>query len=110
MYLQKGYQLKIVGAEKVEGKDAIDVEITTPSGKVSHRFYDAITYLLLKTSVTQEVPGRGSVTQQQFYKSYKNMEGLNVASEQVLDLGQIKLNINFTSIKLNQGLKATDLK
>ena len=56
------------------------------------------------------MPGRGSVTQQQFYKSYKNMEGLNVASEQVLDLGQIKLNINFTSIKLNQGLKATDLK
>lgn len=110
MYLQKGYQLKIVGAEKVEGKDAIDLEITTPSGKVSHRFYDATTYLLLKTSVTQEVPGRGSVTQQQFYKSYKNMEGLNVASEQVLDLGQIKLNINFTSIKLNQGLKATDLK
>jgi hypothetical protein len=110
MYLQKGYQLKIIGAEKVEGKDAIDVEVKTPSGKASHRFYDATTYLLLKTSVNQEVPGRGSVTQQQFYKSYKIVEGLNVASEQVLDLGQIKLNINYTAIKVNQGLKSTDLK
>ncbi|NCW12551.1 MAG: insulinase family protein [Chitinophagia bacterium] len=110
MFLQKGYQLKIIGAEKVDGKDAIDVEVKSPSGKISHRFYDASNYLLLKTAVTQEVPGRGAVTQQQFYKSYKNMDGLNIAAEQVLDLGQIKLNINYTSIKANQGIKVTDLK
>ena len=51
-----------------------------------------------------------SSAQQQFYKSYKNMDGLNIAAEQVLDLGQIKLNINYTSIKANQGIKVTDLK
>jgi hypothetical protein len=38
------------------------------------------------------------------------MDGLNIAAEQVLDLGQIKLNINYTSIKANQGIKVTDLK
>ena len=43
---KRGYK----SVEKVNGKDAIDVEVTTPSKKVSHRFYDATTYLLVKTS------------------------------------------------------------
>ena len=56
LYLAKGYGLKIVGGEKVDGKDAIDVEVTTPSKKVSHRFYDAKTFLLVKTSKSEEIP------------------------------------------------------
>ena len=110
MYLAKGYKVKLVGSEKVEGKDAIDVELTTPSGKVSHRFYDATTFLLVKTAVTQEVPGKGSVTQQQFYKNYKLVEGVQVANDEIIDLGQMKLNVNYSSIKVNQGLKVSELK
>ena len=110
LYLAKGYGLKIVGAEKVDGKDAIDVEVTTPSKKVSHRFYDATTFLLVKTSKSEEVPGRGTMTQQQYYTGYKNVNGVQIASEQLMDLGQMKINIKFTDIKVNQGLKSSDLK
>lgn len=110
MYLSKGYKFKLVGSEKVEGKDAFDVELTTPSGKVSHRFYDATTYLLVKTAVTQEVPGRGAVTQQQFYKNYTLVDGVQVAHDEIIDLGQMKLNVNYSSIKVNQGLKVSELK
>ena len=109
-YLAKGYKLKVVGAEKVEGKDAIDMEVTTPSGKVSHRFYDANSFLLVKTSKSQEVPGRGTVTQQEFYNGYQTVNGIKVASEEVLDMGQVKINVKFTDIKANQGLKTADLK
>ena len=109
-YLAKGYKLKIVGAEKVDGKDAIDLELTTPSGKVSHRFYDAKTFLLLKTAKSQEVPGRGTVTQQEFYNAYKTINGVQVPTEQIIDMGQLKINIKYTDIKANQGLKTTDLK
>jgi hypothetical protein len=109
-YMAKGYKLKIVGAEKVEGKDAIDMEVTTPSGKVSHRFYDATSYLLVKTAVSQEVPGQGTVTQQQYYKAYKLVNGIQIASEEVMDMGQMKINIKYTDMKANQGLKVTDLK
>jgi predicted Zn-dependent peptidase len=109
-YLAKGYKLKIVGAEKVEGKDAIDMEVTTPSGKVTHRFYDATSYLLVKTAVSQEVPGRGTVTQQQFYNGYKLVNGIQIATEEVIDMGQMKINVKYTDIKANQGLKVTDLK
>lgn len=109
MYLKKGFTLKIIGAEKVEDKEAIDVELTTPSGKVSHRFYDATTFLLVKTSKTEEVPGRGAVTQQQFYKNYTAVEGVQMANEQIIDLGQFKLNVKFNNIKVNQGLMIADL-
>ena len=110
LFLAKGYGLKIVGAEKVDGKDAIDVEVTTPSKKVSHRFYDAKTFLLVKTSRSEEVPGRGTATQQQYYTGYKVVNGVQIASEQLMDMGQMKINIKYTDIKINQGLKTSDLK
>jgi hypothetical protein len=110
LFLTKGYGLKIVGAEKVDGKDAIDVEVTTPSKKVSHRFYDAKTFLLVKTSKSEEVPGQGTMTQQQYYTGYKVVNGVQIASEQLMDLGQMKINIKYTDIKMNQGLKLSDLK
>lgn len=110
LFLTKGYGLKIVGAEKVDGKDAIDVEVTTPSKKVSHRFYDATTFLLVKTSKSEEVPGQGTMTQQQYYTGYKVVNGVQIASEQLMDLGQMKINIKYSDIKVNQGLKSSDLK
>lgn len=110
LYLAKGYGLKIVGAEKVDGKDAIDVEVTTPSKKVSHRFYDATTFLLVKTSKSEEVPGRGTATQQQFFTGYKTVNGVQISTEQLIDMGQMKINIKYADIKVNQGLKSSDLK
>ena len=110
LYLAKGYGLKIVGGEKVDGKDAIDVEVTTPSKKVSHRFYDAKTFLLVKTSKSEEVPGQGTMTQQQFYTGYQTVNGVQISSEQLIDMGQMKINVKYTDIKMNQGLKTADLK
>lgn len=109
MYQQKGYKLAIVGMEQVEGKDAIDVEITAPSGKKSHRFYDKETYLLVKTTKVEKGP-QGPVTQQQYYKNYQKVDGVAFAKEAVMDLGQFKMNLNFETIKVNQGLKLEDLK
>jgi predicted Zn-dependent peptidase len=110
LFLTKGYQLKIVGAEKINNKDAIDVEVTTPSGKVTHRYYDANTYLLVKTSKSEEVPGRGTVNEQHFYNTYQQVNGIQLASDELIDMGQLKITIKYTSIKVNQGLKTTDLK
>jgi hypothetical protein len=110
LFLTKGYGLKIVGGEKVDGKEAIDVEVTTPSKKVSHRFYDAKTFLLVKTSKSEEVPGQGTMTQQQFYTGYQIVNGVQISSEQLIDMGQMKINVKYTDIKVNQGLKTTDLK
>lgn len=110
IFVQQGYQLKIAGADKIDGVDVIDLEVTSPSGKKSHRFYDSKTFLLAKVSSTEEVPGRGAVTQQQYFKDYKTIGGVQIANEEVLDLGQFKLNVKYSDIKVNQGLKIEDLK
>jgi zinc protease len=110
IFAQNGYKLKISGADKIDGADVIDLEVTSPAGKVSHRFYDSKTFLLAKVATTQEVPGRGSVTQQQFFKDYKSIGGVQIANEEILDLGQFKLNVKYADIKVNQGLKVEDLK
>ena len=110
LFLTKGYGLKVVGIEKVNGKEAIDVEVTTPSKKVVHRFYDANTYLLVKTAKSEEVPGRGTVTQQQFYNAYQTVNGIQLPSEMLIDMGAMKINVKYTDIKVNQGLKVADLK
>jgi len=110
LFLNKGYQLKVIGTEKVNNKDAIDVEVTTPSGKVAHRFYDATSYLLVKTTKSEEVPGRGAMTQQHFFNGYQEVNGVQLPSDELIDMGQLKITIKYTSIKVNQGLKTSDLK
>ena len=110
IFTTNGYKLKIAGADKIDGADVIDLEVVSPSGKVSHRFYDSKTFLLSKVATSQEVPGRGTVTQQQFYKDYKSIGGVQIANEEILDLGQFKLNVKYSDIKVNQGLKVEDLK
>jgi len=56
------------------------------------------------------VPGQGTMTQQQFYSGYQTVNGVQVSSEQLIDMGQMKINIKYTDIKVNQGLKSSDLK
>jgi hypothetical protein len=64
----------------------------------------------VKTSKSEEVPGRGTATQQQYFTGYKTVNGVQISTEQLMDLGQMKINIKYTDIKVNQGLKSSDLK
>ena len=48
--------------------------------------------------------------EQQYFNGYKTVNGVQIASEQLMDLGQMKINIKYTDIKMNQGLKSSDLK
>jgi hypothetical protein len=50
------------------------------------------------------------VTQQQFYNAYQTVNGIQLASEMIIDMGAMKINVKYTDIKLNQGLKTSDLK
>lgn len=105
----KGYTLNLIGLEKINGKEAYDVEITSKSGNKTHRFYDKETYLLVKTSKSQEVPGRGPMTTSQFYNNYKSYNGVQIAQEQIMDMGMMKMNMQFTDIIINSGVTIADL-
>jgi hypothetical protein len=38
------------------------------------------------------------------------VNGIQLPTEEIVDMGQMKINIKYTDIKANQGLKTTDLK
>jgi hypothetical protein len=50
------------------------------------------------------------MTQQQFYTGYQTVNGVQISSEQLIDMGQMKINIKYSDIKVNQGLKTSDMK
>ena len=100
----------MIGIEKVNDKDAYDIEVTTKLGKKTHRFYDKSSNLLVKTSKTQEVPGRGPVTTGQYYNNYKSINGVMIAQEQIMDMGMMKMNMQWTDINVNTGITTEDLK
>ena len=110
LYKAKAYKFNIVGMEKLNDKDVIHVELVTPSGKKSDKYYDIQTYLLLKSSTVQEVPGRAAIVQQTFYNEYTNVNGVQVAKDILIDMGPMKMNVKYEEVKFNQGLSTADMK
>lgn len=106
---QKGYTFTVKGIEQVEGKDANVVEITSPKGRTFTNYYDVVTGLLVKNTITQETPqGKAVITT--YTSNYKTYNDVKVATKILIDYGQYKIDVTMTDVKINQGLKAEDLK
>ena len=106
---QKGYTFTIKGIEQVDGKDANIVEIKSPKGRKFTNYYDVVSGFLLKNSFTADSPqGKAVVTT--YSSAYKLYNGVQVPTKLIIDYGQFKINLDITEVKINQGLKADDLK
>lgn len=56
-YDKKGYELKLTGAEKVDGEPAYKIEIISPDGSKSTEYFSIESGLKLKTVTTQDGAG-----------------------------------------------------
>jgi hypothetical protein len=100
-YLSDGYSVKLVGVEKVEGEDAYQIEVTTPTGKKMTEYYSMGSGMKIKSEETESTP-RGDMTQTTYYRDYKEAAlGLKfpytikrIAGPQVLDMKVQKIEIN----------------
>jgi zinc protease len=109
MLKQKGYTFTIKSIEQVDGKDANVIEIKSPKGRVFTNYYDVASGLLVKNIVTQETPqGKAVVTT--YTSNYKTFNDVKIATKIVIDYGQYKIDVTMNDIKVNQGLKAEDIK
>lgn len=109
-YLKRaGYKFAIKGIETIDGKDAYNIEISSPKGRVMNYFYDLVTGLRVKETKTSDGP-QGKTTIQVFYNEYKDVDGVKVPVKMLLDVGVYKMEIDISDVKVNQGLKAEDLK
>ncbi len=109
MLKKGGYQFTVKGIEPVEDKDAYVVEVKTPKGRSFTNYYDVVSGLPVKTQSLRE-SAMGAVTVSAFFRDYKDFNGVKIPTKVINDLGQIKLEVNFTDIKVNAGLKVEDIK
>jgi predicted Zn-dependent peptidase len=109
MLKKGGYTFEVKGIEQVEGKDAYNIEIKSPKGRTFNFYYDIASGLRVKEARPEESPA-GKVVIQITNISFKEINGVKLPVKQIYDLGQLKINIDITDVKLNQGLKMDDLK
>jgi len=109
MLATPGYKFSLNGIEAIDGKDAYVVAITSPGGKSSTSYYDVATGLKVQDVSQADGGPMGKLTQTTRYLEYKTVEGIMVPVKISVDLGVFKQAITINDVKLNQGLKATDL-
>ncbi|NTS40831.1 insulinase family protein [Flavisolibacter sp. BT320] len=105
----KGYTFALKGIEPVEGKDAYAIAIKTPAKREFTNYYDVASGLLVKKITEQETP-QGNITVTTLISGYKPINGIQFPSKVVNDLGMMKIDVTFTDVKINSGLKAEDIK
>ena len=106
-YVENKYELKIVGTEIIDNKDVYEIEIKSPNGIIYNNFYDIKTGLKLR-----EVKTVKSVKNKTDFNEYSIIDNkINYPTKQTIELNKnVKLQIEYNSVKINSGLQITDLK
>ncbi len=104
-YSNAGYKLELAQTlYNINGKDAYMITITSPSGAVSKKYYDAQTGLKLRDEVISD-QGTGTFN----YSNYKEVSGIMVPFTQTVSQG-VEFTLNVTDAKINSGLKDEDFQ
>jgi len=110
MLKKTGYSFSVKGIEPVEGKDAYNIEIKSPKGRVFNFYYDVTSSLRVKEVRTEEGPGGAKSLSTITNTEFKTVNGVKLPVKQILDAGPFKLDIDIKDVKVNQGLRMDDLK
>lgn len=112
-YLSSSYKLQVMGTEKVNGKDAYKVLVTTPSGKTQTEYYDAQSKLLVrleKDAVTNNMTVSNTVD----FGDYKKMGNILIPYKQKVTISaggqEQSFEMNVKDVKVNEGVSAADFK
>jgi hypothetical protein len=93
-YKTKGNQVELVGKEKVDGKDAYHLKVTTKDGQVVDEFVDAETYLVNKIKTTM-MGQSGEI----LFSNYKDKDGIKFPNTMEMDNPQAG-HLTFTTEKV----------
>ncbi|GAA4301639.1 hypothetical protein GCM10023143_03580 [Compostibacter hankyongensis] len=102
------YDLRLKGIETVDGKAVYALEITDPSGEKHSAYYDTSTGLKLReTSPPRKTP-QGEMVQTADLRDYREVEGIKIPYETIVDAGGQKIDIRVQEVKFNSGLQPGD--
>jgi zinc protease len=105
-----GISYTLIGSEKVDGKDAYNVEKIENDGKKrSVQYYDAASGLLIKEIVSSDEGGKSKVEIKMLsnYKEVKNSNGYKIPFTETTMSGETTA---VQSAKANSGVKDSDFK
>ena len=94
---------KLLGIEKVNGKDAYKIEVTLPTGKSWTEYYDPETGFKVKDVQQITVP-QGTFTKENEYSDYRDVDGVMYPFKLVQTVGPQTIEMNVSSIKVNTGI------
>ena len=77
-YKARGHVVSVVGKEVLGDRPVLVLEVTPKAGPKARSWMDAETYLVLKTSVTVDVPPLGAVEQIMEFGDYRTVDGVKV--------------------------------
>jgi len=102
-YLTAGYKTTLSGIEKVDGKDAYQVDVVKPSGDKVSEFYDVASGFKVKSLETDE-----DGTQTTYYLDYKEGNGgLKYPQMIKQNQGPQLLEMKMQSVEINTGVSDT---
>ena len=88
--------LRFVGNAQVRGKDALEVEVRSPTGMKRQVFFDPKTHLIVKEAATV-----GGLDEELLYDDYRAVEGVQLPNKIELDRGGAKYTITLTRAIIN---------
>lgn len=104
-YKKYGIQKKLIGIEKINGKEAYKLEVLMPSGKKKYEYFDPQSGL--KTAEVSSSEDTGKVTQQTVYfEEYREAEGVKYPYKITINgLVPFPLIMQVKSVEVNKGVK-----
>lgn len=103
MYYEKmGYKLNLAGVENINGKDAYKLEITSPKGLKTTRYYDTETGLRVRELESMNTEA-GPMVQTTDILEYKEVNGVKFPSVIAIS-GAMAMKLIAEGITVNQGI------
>lgn len=85
-YKEKGNQIKLIGKDSVEGKEAWRLQLTEKNGDARSYLFDAQTFLLLKWEGKRKGSDGTEYSVETFFRDYRDVKGMKFAYEMDSDV------------------------
>ena len=101
-YKDAGAKVELAGKDKVGTRDAYVLQFTPKTGSSSRQYFDAETYLLLRTVMSVDSPELGAAIEQTTTLSdYRDVDGVKVPFSIVISSSVQTISITLTKVTHN---------
>ena len=99
--------VSLVSLISVNGSDAYKIKVAGKND--SYRYYDATSFMLIRTEVSQEARGQ-KITQITDISDYRSVNGIQMPYKKVITAGPQIITFDASEIKINEGVSKKDFK